>query len=138
MSKPLSTAGSVIVTFLTTLILNAGINYWSSDKGAISVGQPLDLDGRTVVVVSIENYTNEFMQGIALELPVSVPLSSVVADSPVKLTEAAPPSPSGFAVSHGGPSCTSPYHSVVHLFAPRCHIRRTAGCELCRIGNSSS
>lgn len=95
MGKSLNTVASVIVTFITTLILNTSINYFASDRGAVSVSKPIPIDGRTIVVVSLENYSAEFIQGIALELPANVPLSAITSDAPVKLSEPPPPYPSG-------------------------------------------
>lgn len=61
----------------------------------MSVGKPIVIDGKRVIVVSLENYTSDFIQGIALEVPAVVPLSAFVSDSPVQLTEPSPPYPAG-------------------------------------------
>jgi len=95
MDKSLNTVASVMVTFITTLFLNTAINYFASDRGAVSVSAPITIDGRTVTVVSVENYSAEFLQGVALELPATVPLSAIASDGPVKLSEPPGPYPSG-------------------------------------------
>lgn len=87
MSKSLGIVSSVAITFVTTLALNTALNYFSSDKGTISTSGPVSVNGTSVAVVSIENYTKETLSGIALELPVTTPLSAITSDSPVQLAD---------------------------------------------------
>ena len=87
MSKPLSTVASVGITFLVTLLLNTAMNYYSSDKGTVGISRSIPIGGKLVTVVTIENYTKEFLDGVALEVPVAVSLASLFSDAPVKLSE---------------------------------------------------
>jgi cell division protein FtsB len=95
MSKTISTATSVAITFVTTLVLNTSLNLVTSDRGTVSVSRPILIEGKSLVVVSIENYTTDFIQGLAIELPISIPIGAIVADSAVQLSEPQPPHPAG-------------------------------------------
>jgi len=75
------------------MTLNASLNLATGDKGTLSVSKPLTIDGKSLTVVSIENYTSDFLQGLAIELEASVPLSAIVADSAVQLSEPQAPYP---------------------------------------------
>lgn len=93
MSKTISTAASVAITFVTTLALNASLNLATGDRGTVSVSKPMVIDGKTLLVVSIENYTTEFIQGLALEVEAAVPIKAIVADAALQLSEPQPPYP---------------------------------------------
>lgn len=93
MSKTFSIATSVVITFVTTLALNASLNLATGDRGTVSVSKPLVIDGKSLQVVSIENYTSDFIQGLALEVDASVPIKAIIADSAVQLSEPQAPHP---------------------------------------------
>lgn len=89
MSKPLGIVSSVAITFLTTLALNTALNYFTADRGTIATSGPVLINGESVTVVTIENFTKEILSGLALELPIAIPLSAIKSDSPVQLVDAA-------------------------------------------------
>lgn len=91
MPQPLGTVASVSLTFIVTLILNATLNYYSSDKGTIGISKSIPLDSKAVSVLSIENYSREFLEGVAIELPTAIPVASLVSDFPVTLTDSPEP-----------------------------------------------
>jgi len=79
------TAATLIVTFFVTLGLNTAVNYYSWNKGAISVSRSVVINGVPTIVVSIENYSSDFLDGLALEVPYSVGISDISTDSPLTL-----------------------------------------------------
>lgn len=87
MDKPLGTVTSVGITFLVTLLLNTGLNYYTGDRGTIGVSRLIPVEDKVLRVVTIENYSKEFLDGVALEIPASVSLKSLVTDTPVVITE---------------------------------------------------
>jgi hypothetical protein len=88
LTKPLSTVASVGITFIVTLVLNTLLNYYSSDRGTIGVSRSVPIDGKTFTVVTIENYSRDFLDGIAIEIPSDVSTPSLFSDTPITVTDA--------------------------------------------------
>lgn len=75
------------LTFFVTLILNALLNYYTSDKGAVSVSSQVKLGSAGVVVVTIENYSSDFLSGLVLEVPSGFLISAITADPALVVEE---------------------------------------------------
>jgi hypothetical protein len=91
MAQPLSTAASVAITFAVTLVLNTALTYYTSDRGAIAISKPTTIDSKAVTILSIENYSRDFVDNLAIEIPNSVPIDSLVSDTPVTITDSPEP-----------------------------------------------
>lgn len=91
MTKPFSTVATALLTFTVTLVLNTALNYYSSDKGSISISRSIVVDGKAMTILTIENFTRNFIEGVAVEIPISAPISTFATDSPVTFTDAPQP-----------------------------------------------
>lgn len=91
MSQTLSTVVSVAITFVVTLALNTTVNYYASDRGTIGISKPIPIEGKTITVLSIENYSRDFVEGLAIELPATVPITALISDAPVTFTDTPAP-----------------------------------------------
>lgn len=80
MNKSLGTVGSVALTFFVTLFLNTLLNLYTSEKGSVSVSRPIQIDGLRVVVVTIENQSPDFLNGLVIEVPTNVKTASLAAE----------------------------------------------------------
>lgn len=78
---------STVITFFVTLTLNAGLSYFSSEKGTISISRPIILNQKLGVIVAVENYTDHFIDDIVGEVPNRVSISDIVADYPIRLSD---------------------------------------------------
>ncbi|WP_250507113.1 hypothetical protein [Caballeronia sp. GAFFF3] len=87
MSKYVNTVVTLIVTFVVTLALNASSNYFASEKGTLNISRPLTVGGKIQYVVSIENYSSRFINGIILEIPAGISQENVSSDSSIKLED---------------------------------------------------
>lgn len=87
MNKPTSTVVSVAITFFLTLFFNTLVNFYSSDKGTIGISRSVSLDGRNLTVITIENHSMEFIDGIAVEIPAGVLTKSLFADTPITIVD---------------------------------------------------
>lgn len=76
---------SVIVTFIVTWVLGTFAEYATMDKGAVGISRAVPIDGKILSVVTISNYSKEFLNEIALEIPVEVPTNSLFSDTPVTI-----------------------------------------------------
>jgi hypothetical protein len=92
MSKYFSTAATLVVTFLVSLVLNALGSYFSSDNGSISISSPLSISGKNITVVSIENDSSHFIDGLVLKIPFGVSAAGISSDSAVQISETEPAS----------------------------------------------
>lgn len=91
MSTAQNTILTVLLTFLVTFGLNAAMNYYSSDKGSIGISRSIQVGGKSLTVVTIENYSRDFMNEVAIEIPSVLPISEILTDAPVILTDTPPP-----------------------------------------------
>lgn len=82
-----NTVSTVVITFLVTFLLNTIANYYTSDKGTIEIGRPVQINGKLVSIITIENFTSEYIDGIAIEIPSTLTLPSITSDSPIVLVE---------------------------------------------------
>lgn len=71
MNNLASTILSVMATFIVTLGLNTGVNYLTSDRGSVSISEPLLIAGQPYQIVTIENYTKEVIDGLLIQVPFS-------------------------------------------------------------------
>jgi hypothetical protein len=90
MSKYFSTAITLIVTFFVSLTLNTLASYFGSDNGIISISRPLTVGENNITVLSIENYSSKFIDGIILEIPLGISAANISSDSAVKIADIAP------------------------------------------------
>lgn len=87
MNKAIGSIGSVVITFLVTLLLNTVLNYYTNDKGTVSISKPIKIDQTSVVIVTIENYTGDFINGLVLEVPVTLSASAITAEPAIVIEE---------------------------------------------------
>lgn len=78
---------SVIITFFVTLALTSFVNYWSGDRGSIAVSRPVFIGDQAAIVVSIENYSKEFIDGLTIEVPRELRGNQIITDSPISISE---------------------------------------------------
>lgn len=89
MNKSLGTVGSVVLTFFVTLVLNTLLNFYTSEKGSVSVSRPIQIDGSRVVVVTMENQSSDFLNGLVIEIPAGVKTTSLVAEPAITIEDVA-------------------------------------------------
>lgn len=87
MPKQLSTALTIVLTFFMTLALNTAVNFYTSDKGAVGVSRSIMVGGKIMSVISIENYSRDFLEGVAVEIPTGIATSDVTADGAVAIVD---------------------------------------------------
>lgn len=75
------------ITFVVTLTLNAALNYYTSDKGAVSVSSQVRLGSTSVSVVTIENQSADFLSGLVLEVPTGLIVASITTDPAMVIEE---------------------------------------------------
>lgn len=83
-----ATFWSGIVTFIVTLIINAGISYYSGDQGLATMGRPVMLNGKVVLPLALENFSGKSISGLLMQVPEDVGVASIVRDAPVQITSA--------------------------------------------------
>jgi hypothetical protein len=88
LNNSFNTIVSVGITFIVTLVLNSALNYYASDRGTIGISRSVPIEGKSLTVVTIENYSREFLDGVALEIPTSIPLENLFSDTPVMFVDA--------------------------------------------------
>ena len=91
MSTAQNTILPVLLTFLITFGLNTAINYYSSDKGSIGISRPIQVGGKSLTVLTIENYSRDFMNEVAIEIPSALSISELLTDAPVIFTDTPQP-----------------------------------------------
>jgi hypothetical protein len=89
LTKFLGPIGSVVITFFVTLILNTALNYYASGKGTIGLSQPIEINSARFVVMAIENQSADFLNGIVIEVPITVATTSIVTDPAASVEEIA-------------------------------------------------
>lgn len=89
MTSMSNTLISTAVAFVVTLVLNAALNYYSSDMGTVGISKPIVIDGKSVVVLSVENYSRNFIDDLAVEIPKTISVDRISTDSPVVFVDSA-------------------------------------------------
>jgi hypothetical protein len=119
LNKHLTTLMTVVITFFLTWALNTMVSYYSSDKGGIWISKPIVLDGKSFSLITIENYSKEFLDGIALEVPQDVLLGSIFSDTAVDINDSKPSlkNPMRLVIFNQ----VSPSH-VTRIYMPRSNI----------------
>lgn len=87
MNTTIGSAASVAITFVVTLSLNAALNYYTSDKGAVSISSQVRLGSTSVSVVTIENQSEDFLSGLVLEVPTGLTVTSITTDPAMVIEE---------------------------------------------------
>jgi hypothetical protein len=87
LTKTISSVSSVAITFIVTLILNFFVNFYSNDRGVISVSSPVKIGEATLVVVTIENQSKSVLSGLVLEVPSTISLETVSSEPALSLEE---------------------------------------------------
>lgn len=106
---------STAVAFVVTLILQSAVSYYASDSGTIGLSKRVSMGGTSVIVLTIENYSREFLENVAVEIPTSISLNAITSDSPVTFSEAPQPNRSSTRIVRIGQ--ISP-RLVTRLFIP--------------------
>lgn len=86
-----NTTLTVLLTFIITAALQTAVTYYSSDKGSIGISRSIQIGGKALTVITIENYSRDFMNELAVEIPSALPISEILTDAPVILTDTPPP-----------------------------------------------
>lgn len=87
MRKYADTVLTVVLTLITTLILNFGVSYLLRSKGNIAVGKRIATQGAVLCPIDITNQRSEPLDGLLLSIPSSVRTSDIAASSPVQLVD---------------------------------------------------
>lgn len=87
MSKYAGTIVTLIVTFVVTLTLNSISTYFSSTNGSMAISQPLSVGDSNIVVLSINNYSNKFIENMTLEIPGEISSKNFHSDTAVKFSD---------------------------------------------------
>ncbi|MFP3549782.1 hypothetical protein SB861_03570 [Paraburkholderia sp. SIMBA_049] len=90
MSKIVSTIITVIVTTFVTLAINTTNAYFFDNHGTVRISRPMPVNGGTTSLLSIENDSSKFIDGLVVEVPADVKLSNISFDTSVQLTDSAP------------------------------------------------
>ena len=89
MNKAIGSVGTVVLTFFVTLVLNTLLNYYTSDKGSVSVSELIAIGESTVTVVTIVNQAAEMINGLVVEIPSQISLKTV-STKPAMVVEEVP------------------------------------------------
>lgn len=87
MSKYISTIATLVITFIVTLILNSISSYFGGGSGSVSISHPLQEKNGNIVIVSINNYSSKFIDGVILEVPHEVSSKNFYSDTAVQITD---------------------------------------------------
>jgi hypothetical protein len=88
-NKAIGSVGTVVLTFFVTLVLNTLLNYYTSDKGSVSVSELMAVGESMVTVVTIENQAAEMINGLVVEIPSQVSIKAV-STKPAMVVEEVP------------------------------------------------
>ena len=89
MSKVAGTALTVVLSFITTLILTSLINYLQDARGTTSVGPRIATQGGYIRLLEISNQTNGPLEGLLLQIPKSTGSGDMTSSSPIQITDVA-------------------------------------------------
>lgn len=87
MNKAIGSVGTVVLTFFVTLILNTSLNYYTRDRGSISISDPVGIGESIATIITIENHSAETLNGLIIEAPYSIQTSSISARPSVAIEE---------------------------------------------------
>ena len=89
MEKMWFTISGAFITFFVTWGLTTAISYYSAEKGAMRISPPVSIGGHKYQTISIENYTNDMLDGLVLKVPASTPDAAISSSTLVRLTDLA-------------------------------------------------
>lgn len=87
MSKYISTIVTLIITFIVTLLLNSISGYFGASSGSVSISRPLPEKNGNIVIVSFNNYSSKFIDGVILEVPHDISSKNFFSDGAVQITD---------------------------------------------------
>ncbi|MBZ5794713.1 hypothetical protein K8353_31810 [Burkholderia contaminans] len=90
MSKYAGTIVTLIITFIVTLTLNSLSAYFSSGNGNVIVSRVLPEGDSNIIVLSINNYSYKFIDGMTLEVPNDISSKNFHSDVAIQLSDTAP------------------------------------------------
>ena len=85
MKRVFDTISGVALAFFVTLVLNAGINYFTQPKGEVRISPTVAIQGQFYVPVNITNFSSAPINGLIMSVPKSVNVSNMVASNPTQI-----------------------------------------------------
>lgn len=86
MTNYLTQVINVVIVFFLTLLLNFGIEYFTSDNGAIRVGELISIDTKEYKPIDIENYDGSLINDIKISIPKDTNVKNIVSSKPVLIS----------------------------------------------------
>lgn len=87
MTKYINTIVTIMLSFFITLILNAGVQYYFSEKGTISISDTMRINKQDYKIVTLQNYTDNIVDGLLIKTSKEIKMSSIFASEPIELIE---------------------------------------------------
>lgn len=84
---PLKSTLWAVWSLVLGFFVNGVISYFLQEPTILSISKPIAIDGRFVSVVSIQNYSSDYLKEFGVEVPSAMSFSTVAADMPVKIEE---------------------------------------------------
>ncbi|EHK9068667.1 hypothetical protein ACHELU_004513 [Vibrio vulnificus] len=85
MASYFSQISNVTLVFLVTLLLNFCLEYFTSDKGVVRVGNVMQIGEVNYKPIDIENFSSEPINKLKLLIPKDVMISSLVVSTPLEV-----------------------------------------------------
>ena len=87
MRKIIDNALIVIVTFILTLLLNTGIDYFFTHKGKVSSSPPINKSSEIYFPLTITNYSSDTMNGLRVSIPAEILIEKILPSYPIDIVE---------------------------------------------------